>query len=88
VGRVFSVEMGSKRHVKSVLISDDAHDRVLFEGNLGELEGLSMIEESMLEVRGAHGVLRMDIGADELTEMLAHPCADGTLQGRKGEKKE
>jgi hypothetical protein len=39
----FSVEMKSKRHVKSISISDEAHDRVLFEGSLGELLGLSLV---------------------------------------------
>lgn len=73
----FSVEMKSKKHVKSISISDEAHDRVLFEGYLGELEGLSMIEGAALEVKGAHGTLRIDLSEDELRKMLTHPRASG-----------
>jgi DNA-binding protein YbaB len=35
MGGLFSVEMESKKHVRSISISDEAHDRVLFEGDLG-----------------------------------------------------
>lgn len=73
----FSIEMKSKKHVKSISISDEAHDLVLFEGYLGELEGLSMIEGAAIEVKGANGTLRIDISEDELRKMLTHPRASG-----------
>jgi len=47
---------------------------VLFEGSLGELEELSMIEGAVLEVRGANGVLRIDLIEEELRKMLFHAC--------------
>jgi len=62
MGHVFSVEMKSKRHVRNITIPDEAHDRVLFEGDLGELEKLVFIGGSMLEVRGSNGVLRVELG--------------------------
>ena len=43
---------------------------MLFEGSLGELEDLSMIEGAVLEVRGANGVLRIDLSEKELRKML------------------
>lgn len=51
VGYVFSVEMKSMTYVRSISISNEARDRVLFEGDLGELEELTIIRSSMLEVR-------------------------------------
>lgn len=66
----FSVEMKSKKHVRHMSVSNKAHDRVLFEGSLGELVELSMIEGSVLEVRGANGVLRIDLSEDDLRNML------------------
>jgi hypothetical protein len=66
----FSVEMKSRKHVKHISMSNESHDRVLFEGILGELEELSMVEGAVLEVRGVNGVLRIDLSEEELRKML------------------
>jgi hypothetical protein len=66
----FSVEMESKRHVKSISISDEAHDRVLFEGNLGELLELSLVEGDVLEFVGVNGVLRVAVTEEQLRKAL------------------
>ena len=71
IGRGFSIEMESKRHVKNISISDEAHDRVLFEGNIGELEELSMVDERVLEIRGSNGLLRVDVTVGELDKMIS-----------------
>jgi hypothetical protein len=66
----FSVEMKSKKHVKSISISDEAHDRVLFEGNLGELLELSLVEGDVLEFIGVNGVLRVGLTEEQLRKAL------------------
>ncbi len=71
MGHVFSVEMKSKNHVKSISISNEARDRVLFEGDLGDLEEVEFIEGGMLEVRGTHGILRVELGEDETRKLLS-----------------
>jgi hypothetical protein len=71
VGHVFSIEMKSKRYVKNISISNESHDRVLFEGDLGELEEVSFIGGSMLEVRGSNGVLRVELGLDEAERVMS-----------------
>ena len=68
----FSIEMKFKKHVRHISVSNESHDRVLFEGSLGELEELSMVEGALLEVKGANGVLRIDLSEDELRKMLFH----------------
>lgn len=70
VDHTFSVEMKSKRYVKSISISDEAHDRVLFEGNLGELLELSIVEGNVLEFVGTNGVLRVAITKEQLQKAL------------------
>jgi hypothetical protein len=72
---VFSVEMKSKKHVKNISISDEAHDRVLFEGDLGEPLKVVLVEDDVLEFIGANGVLRIGIPEDELRKGLdtGHP---------------
>ena len=65
----FSVEMKSKKYVRNVSISDEDYNRVLLEGFLGELERISLIGGKMLEIRGSHGILRVDLSEDELRKM-------------------
>jgi len=77
----FSLEIKSKKFVKNISISDEAHDRVLFEGNLGELLELSLVED-VLELVGANGVLRVGLTEDQLRKALK--LASQVLQG--GEK--
>jgi hypothetical protein len=67
----FSVEMKCRKHVKHMSVSSDPHQRVFFEGTLGELKELSMIEGAVLEIKGANGVIRIDIGEDDLRKMLS-----------------
>ncbi len=66
----FSIEMKSKKHVRHISLSNESHEHVLFEGSLGKLEELSMVEGAVLEVKGANGVLRIDLSEDELRKML------------------
>jgi len=70
LGHVFSVELKSKRHVRNISISNEARDRVLFEGDLGELEEVAFIGGSMLEVRGTNGVLRVELGQRETEKLM------------------
>lgn len=65
----FSIEMKSKRYVKNISISDEDHNHVLFQGFLGDLKKLSLVEGKMLEVKGSNGVLRIDLSEDELRTM-------------------
>lgn len=62
--------MGSKRHVKSISISNEAHERVLFEGDIGEMLELVIVEGEVLKVKGTNGTLRIDIREEELLTML------------------
>lgn len=71
MGHVFSVELKSKRHVRNISISNEARDRVLFEGDLGELEEVAFIGGSMLEVRGTNGVLRVELGHGEMEKLMS-----------------
>ena len=63
--------MKSKKIVKSLLMSNEGHERVLFEWFLGKLKELGIIEDAMLEIRGANGVLRMDLSEEEFQKMFA-----------------
>ena len=71
MGHVFSVELKSKAYVRGISISNEARDRVLFEGDLGELEEVAFVGGSMLEVRGTHGVLRVELGHGEMEKLMS-----------------
>ena len=67
----FSIEMKSKKHVRNISVSNESHERVLFEGFLGELEDLSMVDGAVLEVKGTNGVLRIDLTEEDLRKILS-----------------
>jgi hypothetical protein len=71
----FSVEIKSKKFIKILSISKS--NGVLFEGSLGELQDLLMIEDAALELKGTYGVLRVDLTEKELLNIL---------KKKKGEK--
>lgn len=64
--RGFTAEISSKRYVKNVSISNEAHDRVLFEGVFGELLEVYMVDDKVLEIKGTEGTLRIDVTKQEL----------------------
>ncbi len=67
----FSIEMKSKKYVKRISLSNESREHVLFEGSLGELVDLSLIEGAVLKVEGASGVLRIDMSENELRKALS-----------------
>lgn len=67
----FSVEIESKKHLSNVLISNNSRERVLIEGFLGEFSEIEMIENVLIQFRGAYGVLRIDLSKDELWQKLS-----------------
>ena len=66
----FSAEIKSKRYVKSISLSDETHEPVLFEGDLGPLHELSFVEGDILEFTGANGILRIDISEEQLAQIF------------------
>lgn len=75
----FSVEMKSKEFVRRVSVSDDPRDAVIFEGFLGEIEEMGMVEEVILEIRAANGTLRIDLSEEELKEALTRKKKEDTI---------
>jgi len=67
--RVFSVELKSKKHVKNVTLTNGSTDTALIEGTLGELVQATFKEGLVLEVIGTKGVLRIDLGEDEIEQI-------------------
>ena len=80
----FSVEITSKRHVKTISLSDEAHERVLFEGDLGELRELSLMEGDVLEFTGVNGILRINVAEEQLHQVLTRTRKSPVVQKRRG----
>ena len=66
----FSIEMNSKKYVKNITISDRTQDRVVFEGDLGKLRSLTLVDDYVLEFIGAYGVLRLAVTEQQLQNTL------------------
>lgn len=63
----FSIELNSRRHLKTMKLGDDVLEEVLIEGFLGDILEMRTIEDSLLEVKGEYGILRIDITRDEFS---------------------
>jgi hypothetical protein len=66
----FSIELKSKDHLKSISLGNENNNHVVIEGLLGKLLDLKLIEDSMLQVRGANGTLRLDVSGKEIRMRL------------------
>ena len=64
--RFFSVELKSKNDLKNITLVNDSNDSVLVEGTIGELVQATFAEGVVLEVVGKNGVLRLDLGEDDI----------------------
>jgi hypothetical protein len=64
--RFFSVELKSKSDLKNVALTNSSSDSVLLEGTIGELIQAKFAEGIILEVIGNDGVLRVDLGEEEI----------------------
>ncbi len=93
MANTMSVEIKSKNHVKNIVVSNDAHDKVLFVAELGELLELSFIDDEVLQYIGTSGTLRVDLKKETLYKLLESPNAIppsselGSSIPRKMEKK-
>jgi len=70
VEHTFTIELKSKEYVNNISISDHTHDLVLFEGNLGKLIELSLVESDVLEIAGANGILRVTATMEQLEKAI------------------
>lgn len=64
----FSIEMGSKRSLSHVSLSDES-EGVLIKGELGKLQKITHEEGLMVKIIGDLGVLRIDLTEEELGKM-------------------
>ena len=69
----FSVEMKSKEHVNTLKLSRIDREGVLFEGYLGEIEEMGMLEEAVLFIKGEYGAIRIDLTEEEIKRFKKKP---------------
>ena len=67
----FSIEMKSEHCVRKMSFFDKENGKVFFEGFLGKLENVAMVEGVMLEIEGRNGILKLDITQQEMEKCLA-----------------
>jgi len=63
--------MTSKDHLKKLSIGNEPYRGVIFEGELGEISNIELVEGMMLQISGGNGVFRIDITERELAHGLS-----------------
>ena len=79
----FSIEMKSEQGVRKMSLFNKENGHVFFEGFLGELKNVSMIEGVMLEIEGLNGVLKLDITQSEVEKCLTQKKTNGQGDARQ-----
>jgi hypothetical protein len=69
-GHGFSVELRRKNHVRSISVSNSEREGVLLEGTIGEIEEIDILEGAVLQIKGTHGTIMVDICEDKLRALL------------------
>ena len=64
--RSFSIELKSKGYLKNITLNNEFREKALVEGTIGELEHAEFVDDAILEVLGTKGILRINIGENEL----------------------
>ena len=67
----FSVEMASKEHLNLISVSNHQNGEVMFEGELGGLVRIELIEGILLKITGDNGIIRIDLTEKELSRALS-----------------
>lgn len=68
--QTFSAVLDSKKQVKNITLSDDIHQKVFFEADIGQLVQVKFTEGLLLEVIGTKGVLRIDLPVETLRNVV------------------
>ena len=66
----FSIEMSLERSVRKISYLDEKNGHFFFEGFLGKLQSITLVEDVMLEIEGKNGVIKLDITRQELEKDL------------------
>jgi hypothetical protein len=65
--RVFTVELHSTSDVKNVIV-ENASQRIVMEGTIGALKHAEFVEDTVLELVGTRGILRVDLAREDLAK--------------------
>ncbi|HUK84991.1 MAG TPA: hypothetical protein VLU95_03930 [Candidatus Acidoferrum sp.] len=62
--------MKTENAVRRISFLDKENGQVFFEGFLGKLTSINMVEGVMLEIEGANGSLKLDISQKEIEQCI------------------
>jgi len=63
--RCFAIELTSRNNLGDLMVHDGS-GRVAIDGSIGTIRHARFIEESVLEVEGSGGTLRLDLSKEDL----------------------
>ncbi len=66
--RAFTIELNSKTDVERVMVPNGTGG-FLVEGTIGTLKHVTFVEDSVLELTGTKGILRVDLSREDLAKI-------------------
>ena len=69
MGKAFSIKINSKENLSNLSIGKNSNG-ILVEGDLGEMQSVSLVEGLLIVIEGMNGTLRFEITQTELEQIL------------------
>ena len=69
MGRAFSIKINSRENLSNLSIGKNSNG-ILVEGDLGEMQSVSLVEGLLIVIEGMNGTLRFEITQTELEQIL------------------
>jgi hypothetical protein len=69
--RVFTAELSSRNDVKNVIVTNGVQS-IVIEGTIGILKHAEFVENTILELTGTRGVLRVDLAREDLVKLCGY----------------
>ena len=71
------MELNSRDSVRTALLGNGNGDRVTIEGTIGNLKRVDFLEDSILEILGTEGALRVDLSREDLARLFKERKGEG-----------
>ncbi|HYB07695.1 MAG TPA: hypothetical protein VEB87_06060 [Nitrososphaerales archaeon] len=66
--RTFSVDLKSRSSLRTALLGNGHGDGVTIEGTIGAFKHVQFVEDTILELVGTEGTLRVDLSREDLSK--------------------
>jgi hypothetical protein len=65
----FSISLNDKKTIKHITIGNESNSKVLIEGDIGIINGIEVVDDTLLEIRGRNGAMGISLPKNILEKL-------------------